>query len=171
MQPVMFRVMGDPNQTVTTRTVLALSVVDPSAQVQVLTRLIDFCQNPENIMSLHASSDPGDMLNRALNSSADGAPGGSLDPVPHAIRLTITHGVGLHARPAARFVQTAARFKCDITVTNVSAGSAAVNAKSILKVLTLAVKQNQEIEVRANGEDAASALAALRELVSSNFGE
>lgn len=173
-QPVTFRMMGDPSQTVTTRTVLALSVVDPKAQVQVLTRLIDFCQNPENLMTLHASPEPADFLSQALNASqgtAPNAPTGAEPADPNALRLTIRHGVGLHARPAARFVQTAAKFKCAITVANISGGSAAVNAKSILKVLTLAVKQNQEIEVRANGDDAVEALAALRGLVESNFGE
>jgi phosphotransferase system HPr (HPr) family protein len=173
-QPVTFRMMGDPNQMVNTRTVLALSVVDPKAQVQVLTRLIDFCQKTENILSLHVSSDPADVLTQALNASSEVAPpteAGALPEAVSAIRLTITHAVGLHARPAAKFVQTAAKFKSDITVTNLTAGSATVNAKSILKVLTLAVKQNHQIEVRATGEDAADALAALQALVDSNFGE
>jgi phosphotransferase system HPr (HPr) family protein len=87
------------------------------------------------------------------------------------IRLIVTHPVGLHARPAAKFVQTASRFKAEITVANISARREAVNAKSILKVLTLGVDEGCEIELSAEGADALPALAALKELVESNFGE
>ena len=50
------------------------------------------------------------------------------------IKMTITHEVGLHARPASMFVQTAAKFSSDIEVTH---GETTANAKSILAVLTL----------------------------------
>lgn len=88
-----------------------------------------------------------------------------------SVILTVSHGVGLHARPAAKFVQAAAKFQSDITLKKVGGTAAPVNAKSILKVLTLAVKQNEQIEVQANGVDADEAVKALRELVESNFGE
>jgi len=76
--------------------------------------------------------------------------------------------VGLHARPAALFVQTAKRFNCDIRVTH---GEREANAKSILGVLTLGANQGAVITIRAEGEDADQALAALEALVESNFGE
>ncbi len=88
-----------------------------------------------------------------------------------SVILTVTHGVGLHARPAAKFVQAAAKFQSDITLKKVGGTAAPVNAKSILKVLTMAVKQNEQIEVKATGADAEEALKALRDLVESNFGE
>ncbi len=83
------------------------------------------------------------------------------------IILTITHEVGLHARPASIFVQTAAKFSSDIEITF---GETTVNGKSILAVLTLGVHKDAEIKVTAEGEDAADALAALEELVLNNFG-
>jgi phosphotransferase system HPr (HPr) family protein len=46
-----------------------------------------------------------------------------------------------------------------------------VNAKSILKVLTLGVQQNHQIRIEANGEKAEEALQALKALVDSDFGE
>jgi phosphotransferase system HPr (HPr) family protein len=87
------------------------------------------------------------------------------------IRLTVNHPVGLHARPAARFVQTSASFKSKITISNVTKGSTPVDAKSILMVLTLGVHQGYEIEIEADGEDETQALEALKALVEDNFGE
>lgn len=50
-------------------------------------------------------------------------------------RIKINHSVGLHARPAAQFVQTASKYESEVTVANITNESAAVNAKSILLVL------------------------------------
>jgi len=84
-------------------------------------------------------------------------------------RLTITNKVGLHARPAALFVQTAARFK-DTRVEVVKDGMVR-DAKSILSVLTLGVGQGATITVRAEGPQADAAVAALTDLVSRDFDE
>lgn len=84
------------------------------------------------------------------------------------ITLTVRHEVGLHARPAALFVKTAKQFNCDIKVTH---GGREANAKSILGVLTLGANQGAVITIRAEGEDANQALAALEALVEDNFGE
>lgn len=84
------------------------------------------------------------------------------------ITLTIAHPTGLHARPAALFVQTASRFRSQIEVT---ANGKTVNAKSMMAVLSLGARQGTQLEITAEGDDAAEALAALRELVESNFGE
>src|SRR5438132_11414138 len=84
-------------------------------------------------------------------------------------QLTITNKVGLHARPAALFVQTAARFK-DTRVEVVKDG-AVRDAKSILSVLTLGVSQGTTITVRAEGPQAGAAVAALTDLVDRDFGE
>ena len=83
--------------------------------------------------------------------------------------LTITNKVGLHARPAALFVQTAARFK-DTRVEVVKDGTVR-DAKSILGVLTLGVSQGTTIMVRADGPHADEAIAALADLVDRDFGE
>lgn len=85
--------------------------------------------------------------------------------------IVVNHEVGLHARPAAQFVKTAQSFDAAITVTNVTKGSDAVDAKSILRVLTLAVVQGNEVKITADGEDEENALSTLLELIESNFGE
>src|SRR2546421_1598888 len=81
--------------------------------------------------------------------------------------LTITNKVGLHARPAALFVQTAARFK-DTRVEVVKDGMVR-DAKSILSVLTLGVGQGTTITVRAEGPQADAAGRALAYPVSAEF--
>ncbi len=85
-----------------------------------------------------------------------------------SIELTITNEVGLHARPAALFVQEASKFKSEVSVRN---GDQEVNAKSILGVLTLGADQGCVITVTAEGEDAEAALEAIKALHANNFGE
>ncbi|HET9905246.1 MAG TPA: dihydroxyacetone kinase phosphoryl donor subunit DhaM, partial [Anaerolineales bacterium] len=72
-----------------------------------------------------------------------------------AIQLTVNNELGLHARPAARFVQTAGRFPQEsILVSNLTTKKGPVNAKSINSVITLGVRQGHQIEVRASGPNA-----------------
>jgi len=175
-QPVTWGRLGDPSQTVPVQIVFALAVVKPEEQVKTLTKLIDFCQKPENLRELYHAATVGqaaESLRRQLAEPAiaqgEGGPKGE-SGLP-SLTLTVNHPVGLHARPAAKFVQTAARFQSKIEATNLTKGNGPVNAKSALKVLTLAVQQGHQIRLQADGPDAEAALAALRELVESNFGE
>ena len=84
------------------------------------------------------------------------------------ITLTVHNKVGLHARPAALFVQTAKQFSSDVKVTH---GEREANAKSILGVLTLGANQGAVVTIYAEGDDAEQSLAALKTLVENNFGE
>ncbi|MGA2504914.1 MAG: HPr family phosphocarrier protein [Anaerolineales bacterium] len=86
-------------------------------------------------------------------------------------RVVVTHEVGLHARPAALFVQTANKYAAAINVQNLSTNSDCVDAKSIIMVLTLGVLQNHELLLRAEGPDAENAVQALYKLVLNNFGD
>ncbi|MDX8529994.1 phosphoenolpyruvate--protein phosphotransferase [Mesorhizobium sp. VK25A] len=65
---------------------------------------------------------------------------------------------GLHARPATRFVKLAKGFESDVELVK---DGKAVSAKSSVKLMLLAVKENQEVTVRANGADAIEAVEAL----------
>ncbi|WP_026371019.1 HPr family phosphocarrier protein [Kallotenue papyrolyticum] len=86
--------------------------------------------------------------------------------------LTIAHPVGLHLRPAALFVKTAARFQSDIRIANLDRPDRPeVDAKSMFGLMQIGVSQNHRIRVRATGEDAAAALSALQRLVEQNFEE
>ena len=70
---------------------------------------------------------------------------------------------GLHARPAAQFVHKAKGFSSDIVV--VKDGREA-NAKSPLKLMTLAAKHGEKITIRADGDDAEKAVNTLVDLIS-----
>jgi phosphotransferase system HPr (HPr) family protein len=85
--------------------------------------------------------------------------------------FTILNEVGLHARPAALFVQTAAKIKAKIKVKNATRGTPFIDAKSILSVLGLAVAKGHEIEVTAEGEDEQAALETMARLIESDFAE
>jgi len=80
----------------------------------------------------------------------------------------IQNKVGLHARPAAIFVQTATKFKSNITVEK---DGKIVNAKSILGVLSLGAEQGAVITITAEGEDEQEVLKTFEELIENKFGE
>ncbi|MGD2057971.1 MAG: HPr family phosphocarrier protein [Anaerolineales bacterium] len=87
------------------------------------------------------------------------------------LHIVVKHEVGLHARPAAKFVETASGFDSEISVKNLTEDKGPVNAKSILSILTLGVQQNCEIEIEADGVDEKEAVDALKALIEDNFGE
>jgi phosphoenolpyruvate-protein phosphotransferase/dihydroxyacetone kinase phosphotransfer subunit len=89
-----------------------------------------------------------------------------------AIQLTVKNSLGLHARPAARFVQTAGKFPQEaILVSNLTTKTGQVNAKSINSVITLGVRQGHQIEVTASGPNARAALEAIKVLAENKFGD
>ena len=77
-------------------------------------------------------------------------------------KITIKNKSGLHARPAALFVQIANKFDSDIAVTK---GRQKVNGKSIMGILMLAAGKGQIVVISANGEDAEDAVGELSELL------
>ena len=85
------------------------------------------------------------------------------------VTLQVINEVGLHARPASEFVKLAGQFKADLQLRNTTTNSSAVDAKSILSVLTLGVENGHEIELTGEGEDEVQAIGALRELIESDF--
>jgi multiphosphoryl transfer protein len=100
------------------------------------------------------------------------SPAGSPPPKEaQSIVLRLGNPHGLHARPAARFVQTAAGYQADIRVSNRSNQKGPVPARSLNALATLAAMKDHEIEISASGPQAGEALAALEALVRDNFGE
>ncbi|BBD64254.1 phosphoenolpyruvate-protein phosphotransferase [Nostoc commune NIES-4072] len=87
------------------------------------------------------------------------------------IRLIVSNRLGLHARPAAQFVTTAARFQSQILVRNLTRNTELVRGDSINQVTTLGVRQGHELLITAIGSDADEALTALQGLFANNFGE
>ena len=82
--------------------------------------------------------------------------------------VTVVHRQGLHARPAAVFVQTAKRFDSRITVKK---GRKIVDGKSIMGLLTLAAHPDSRIVIVAEGPDAPEALERLCQVVTEPLSE
>ena len=84
------------------------------------------------------------------------------------LTVVINNKFGIHARPAATLVKTAASYKSSVKLTS---GGKTVDAKSILGVMSLGVKNGTTVMFKAEGEDAQDCLLALKKLVDSDFGE
>ena len=82
--------------------------------------------------------------------------------------FTIRNKLGLHARAAAKIVQTSSQFQSSILI--IKNGREA-DAKSMLDIMTLSCPQGTRIELCAEGKDAAEALAALAVLFDNKFDE
>ncbi|MBQ4378940.1 MAG: HPr family phosphocarrier protein [Treponema sp.] len=82
--------------------------------------------------------------------------------------LTVLNRAGIHARPAALIAQTANKFASEISIEK---DSAAVNAKSIMGVITMAAGYNTQLTLRAEGPDEKQAVAAITQLFESKFEE
>lgn len=80
--------------------------------------------------------------------------------------ITIRNEMGLHARPASLFVQTANRYQSGVTVQK---GNQQADGKSILQLMGLAVEVGTALIVETQGPDARAAASALCELVASGF--
>ena len=83
-------------------------------------------------------------------------------------RIRLVNRLGLHARAASRLVRLAGEFRSEVWLTR---DQRRVNAKSIMGVLMLAAPCGTELELECSGPDEDQALAALRELIDSRFGE
>jgi phosphocarrier protein FPr len=101
--------------------------------------------------------------------AAQAVPEADADELVAVLRIEVPHG--LHARPAARFVQTAAGFDARIRVRNHTTGAGPADATSLNGVATLGVREGHEVEIRASGPQAADAIEALEALAARRFDE
>ena len=82
--------------------------------------------------------------------------------------VVVQNQVGLHARPAALLVKTAASFPCDVVIIK---NGKNFNGKSIISVMSAAVKEGEEITVRTDGDREEEALEALITLIKTGLAE
>jgi phosphocarrier protein HPr len=100
-------------------------------------------------------------------------PGPTEPPMSHdspVVRqqVEILNSLGLHMRPADKFVKLALRFQSEIRVTH---NGNEFNGKSILDLTSLGAERGTRLELQARGPDAADAVAALAELIAARFHE
>lgn len=84
------------------------------------------------------------------------------------ITLTVLNPAGLHARPAATLATTAGSFDATITITK---NGKTAKANSLMSIMTLGAAQGDTVTVEASGNQASEALATIRELFETGFGE
>lgn len=82
----------------------------------------------------------------------------------------IVNKIGLHARPAANFVTEAKKYASKITITNLETGKSA-DAKSMIRLLTLALTYNTRVSICAEGNDQIEAVNNLTAFIDSGAGE
>jgi phosphoenolpyruvate-protein phosphotransferase/dihydroxyacetone kinase phosphotransfer subunit len=87
------------------------------------------------------------------------------------VRLPVRIALGLHARPAARIVETVGRFDARVTLTDATTGRGPADARSLTALVTLGVRHGHALVARAGGAQAAEALAALTALAQEGFGD
>jgi len=80
----------------------------------------------------------------------------------------VKNKLGLHARPAALFVQTTNRFRSSVKV---SKGEVEVDGKSIMGLMMLAAEEGSKLRIVTNGEDEAAVLESLEKLFNDRFNE
>jgi phosphoenolpyruvate-protein phosphotransferase/dihydroxyacetone kinase phosphotransfer subunit len=95
-------------------------------------------------------------------------------PVPQAadaeVSIAVRNAIGLHARPAARFVETVRRFDAEVWVARAEGGEP-VRATSLTNVVALGARFGDRLLVSASGPQAREALAALEALAAEGFGD
>lgn len=83
-------------------------------------------------------------------------------------KLYIDYESGLHARPAALFVQVASKFSSKILIQK---GNREINAKSVMGVMSLNISAGDEIIIRIDGADEVEAMEAMKQLIQSDLNE
>ena len=103
---------------------------------------------------------------------ADGAElGSAVHDYAHGVierELSIKNRLGLHARAAAKFVQTASRYRSEVKIRR---NGEEVDGKSILGILLLAASQGTRITLAVSGDDEKDAFAAVEDLIARSFDE
>ena len=89
----------------------------------------------------------------------------------YKMTATIINPTGLHARPASTFAKTAGKYKSKIMIARADHIDNAVNAKSMVMLLSLSAAQGVSVCISAEGDDEQEAITALVALIKSGFGE
>ena len=102
--------------------------------------------------------------------TAEAVGGDASETAEAGAELRVGNAIGLHARPAARFIEVVRGFDADVRVAKLGGGPA-VGARSLTNLVSLGARLGDTLLVTANGPQAEAAVAALRELAESGFGD
>ena len=93
-----------------------------------------------------------------------------MDPKNLVKDFVVINPLGIHARPASVFVQAAADFESEVSVTNLDSGHVA-DGKSVMSMLMLSAPKGTRIRLDVNGRDADKAMEILSALIEGGFDE
>jgi phosphocarrier protein len=92
--------------------------------------------------------------------------------MPTASRnIIVLNSLGLHARPAMQFVDTANQFHSQVTVIKGGDQPYEADGKSVMQMIILAATEGTPLKIRAEGDDAEAAVEKLAKLFNDKFGE
>ena len=101
-----------------------------------------------------------------------------MEPAPSPVKMptvsrqvVVSNSLGLHARPAMRFVDTANGFASTVRVEKGGDEPMDVDGKSIMEMITLAATEGTPLIIRCDGSDAEAAIEKLAALFAEKFGE
>ncbi|MGD7277002.1 phosphoenolpyruvate--protein phosphotransferase [Ralstonia pseudosolanacearum] len=126
-----------------------------------LTRLLNDDARLRQLFSTQRAEDIVAALSQDAPAPAASAPGGDL---AERLALTLNYPSGLHARPAAQWVETARRFAARVQVRH---GAETADAKNLVALLQLGLAAGAALTLAAEGPDARSALTALQHTIRS----
>ncbi len=87
-------------------------------------------------------------------------------------KFIVLNKIGLHARPAAKFVKFASSLKQnEVWIENITRQTNRVNAKSIIMVLSTSIQQNDEIRITIEGPNSMAAMQEFADMFKARFGE
>ncbi|GCE23413.1 HPr family phosphocarrier protein [Dictyobacter kobayashii] len=138
--------------------------------IEVLRRLTRVLSDEKQVALLAQTTNPQDIIQALTGERATESTSATSTPEDYEqfFDAIVSNKTGLHARPAAMFVNLAKRFKADIRVRN---GERVGDGKRLLSLLQLGVEHGMQIRVSAQGADARTALQSLQEALEQNLGE
>lgn len=149
----------NPGQTA--RLVVAIAA-QSDAHLDALRRLTRLLQDEDRLVRLFETDERSEIIAALQDEHQTAAQGVSLGDLAVAFDWVVPYPSGLHARPAARWVETVRGFAAQVRVRrNADAG----DAKSLISLLQLGLKHGESVVVSATGSDAEAALAALRRVM------
>lgn len=83
-------------------------------------------------------------------------------------KVTVRNKSGLHLRPATELTNLCSKCKCEVSIVH---PNGSINPKSVLMLMSAAIKAGTEIEVQCSGEDEAESLKKIVEAIEGGFGE
>jgi phosphoenolpyruvate-protein phosphotransferase len=137
--------------------------------IEVLRRLTRVLGDEEQVARLTQTTNPRDII-ESLTGERPAAPPKSEDVADYAnfFDAVVMNKTGLHARPAATFVDLAKHFQADIKVRH---DTSVANGKSLISLLQLGAEHGAAIRVSAQGPDATGALDALQAAIAVGLGD